>query len=186
MKIGMRRLMGTVAHDPSPEGGEKGFHRPTLVSAMKVTPRFASQRPGPSRCSTVDTKSMPISLPGSPPTTTSLRPRCRRGVSGVRMTTTCVNGRPLAVKSMNSISLRVTARHRIFVRGQDLPALPERAASRYRPEAPRRGKNRRQEHAADCPNCATDEVRRSFIRRDNTAVPSGPPSHRPPVMPVMP
>jgi len=105
LKIGMRLPIGTVSHDPSAVGARK-FHRPTRVSATKVTPRLASQTAGPSLPSIVDTKSMPYSLPGSPPATTIFLPLRKRGLSGVSVTTTCVNACPLAEKSMNSTARR--------------------------------------------------------------------------------
>src|SRR5262249_11272103 len=66
---------------------------------------FASHTPGPSFASGVSRKSPAYSLPGSPPITTSLRPACSRGLSGVRITTTWVNCWPNDSKSMYSTRL---------------------------------------------------------------------------------
>jgi hypothetical protein len=95
----MRCLIGTLSHEPSLLGARK-FQRPTRVGATKVMPRLASQTAAPSLSSTVRTKSMAYSLPGSPPTTTIFLPLRRRGRSGISVTTTCVNVWPLAAKSM--------------------------------------------------------------------------------------
>jgi hypothetical protein len=104
LKIGMRSPTGMPSHDPVSPGAKK-FQRPTRVSATKVMPRRASQGPGPSRPSGVSRKSPAYSLPGSPPTTTMSRPRCLRGVAGVRITTTWVNDWPNDSKSMYSTRL---------------------------------------------------------------------------------
>ena len=71
--------------------GARKFQRPTRVGATKVMPRLASQTAAPSLSSTVRTKSIAYSLPGSPPTTTILLPLRRSGLSGVSVTTVCVN-----------------------------------------------------------------------------------------------
>jgi hypothetical protein len=121
LNIGMRVSTGTPFHDPS---GARKFQRPTRRERHEGDAASREPHAGPSFPSGVSRKSPAYSLPGSPPTTTSLRPACSRGVSGVRITTTCVKSWPNELKSMYSTRFVY-----VVVAGNSSPAAMAASAS---------------------------------------------------------